>query len=104
MASITCPECKKHMSVFEVVCFNCGFIMTDEERDRQLKELEKQRYEDSLKENSPPKGVLKHPREHKLEKKLNTISLGFFKIGWAEMVVPLIIILLIIMVILLMFM
>ena len=104
MASITCPKCRKHMSVFEVVCFNCGFTMTDEERDRQLKELEKQRHEDSLKGSSPPQGALKHPREHKLEKKINTISLGFFKIGWAEMVVPLIIMLLLVIVAILMFM
>lgn len=103
MGPITCPECKKHMSVFEVVCFHCGFIMTDEERDRQLKELEKQRHEDSLKGSSPPEGTLKHPRDHKVEKKINAISLGFFKIGWAEMVVPLIIILLIFIVVIIMF-
>jgi len=65
--------------------------MTDEERDRQLKELEKQRQEDSLKGSSYRKEHLKHPRDHKVEKKINTISLGFFKIGWAEMVVPLIV-------------
>jgi hypothetical protein len=78
--------------------------MIDEERDRQLKELEKQRQEDSLIGSFPLEGALKHPRDHKVEKKINTISLGFFKIGWAEMVVPLIVILLMVVVAIIMFM
>jgi len=104
MVSITCPKCKKRMSVFDVVCFHCGFIMTDEERDRQLKELEKQEREASLKGSSAPERALKHPRAHKIEKRINTISLGLFKIGWTEMVVPFIIFLLIIILVLIMFM
>jgi len=103
MTSVSCPKCKKHMSVFDVVCFHCGFIMTDEERDRQLKEQENQRQEDELRERSPKPETFKHPREHKMSWKINTISFGLFKLGWDELVVPLIIVLLIMIVAMIMF-
>lgn len=103
MGPIICPACQKHMSVFEVACFHCGFIMTDDERDRQLIELEKQRQQESLKWNSPHAGELKNHRNYLIEKKINAISIGFFKTGWVEMVVPLIIILLIFIVVIIMF-
>lgn len=103
MTSVSCPKCKKHMSVFEVACFHCGCIMTDEERDRQLEEQEKQRQEDELRERSPKPEALKHPREHKMSRKINTISFDFFKLGWDELVVPLIIVLLIMIVAMIMF-
>ena len=102
MASITCPKCKKRISEFDLVCFSCGYTITEAERERQLMELEKQRSNDSLKGSSLRESALKHQKKQKRLKKLNRISFGFFKIGWAEIVVPLVIILLILIVIILM--
>ena len=102
MASLTCPNCKKHISVFDVKCFSCGFLITDEERNRQVKELEKQMSDDSLIGKSPEESALKHQKHLKIIKKLNRISFGFFKIGWAEMVVPSVIVILIIIVMVIM--
>jgi len=98
MTSITCPNCKKHISVFDLKCFSCGFTITEEERDSQVKELEKQKSDDSLKGSSPDEIALKHLQM----KKLDRISFRLFKIGWADLVVPSIIVMLILLVIVLM--
>jgi len=102
MASLTCPNCKKHISVFDLTCFSCGFTITVEERDSQLKELEKQMNDDSLKGSSPQEKALKHQKEQKILKKLNRFSFGLFKFGWGEVVVPTIIVVILIIVIVLM--
>jgi len=91
------------MSVFEVACFSCGFIMTDEERDRQLKELEKQREKDLSKGSSSSDGDLIHPWEHQLAKKMNTISLSIFNKSVGVLIVPVIIILLLMLAVILFF-
>lgn len=94
MNPITCPKCKKHMSVFEVACFSCGFIMTDEERDRQLKELEKLREQDSSKGSSTSAGDLIHPWEQKVARKINAISLNIFNKSVGVLIVPIVVIVL----------
>lgn len=102
MASITCPKCKKRISEFDLVCFSCGCTITEEERARQLMELEKQRSTDSLKGSSVKERALKHQKKQRMLIKLNRISFGFFRIGWAGLIVPLLIVLLILIVIVLM--
>lgn len=101
MTSLTCPNCKKHISIFDLKCFSCGFTITEEERDRQVKELEMQRSDDSMKRNSPNKIALKRLHMQKFLKKLDRISFRLFKIGWADLVVPSIIFILILLVIVL---
>ena len=102
MASLTCPNCKKHISAFDLTCFSCGFTITAEERDKQLKGLEMRMSDGFSKGGSPRERALKHQKEQKLLKKMNRFSFGFFKFGWAEIVVPTVIVLLIIIVIVLM--
>jgi len=102
MTSITCPKCRSHISEWDVICLNCGFSITPEEREKLVKEQEKQSSHHTLIGNSHHEGVLKHQHEHKIQKKLNKISLGFFNVGWAEMAVPFILIMLIIIVAILM--
>jgi uncharacterized Zn finger protein (UPF0148 family) len=94
MTAITCPKCKKRMSVFEVSCFSCGFTMTDEERDRQLKEQEKERELDSLKSSSSIDDSLKHSRDQKVVRLVNKFSFGYFNRGLGELVVPIVVIVL----------
>ena len=96
MTSIICPKCKSHISEYDLICLNCGYSITQEEREKLVKEvLDSQ---ESVEENAAHQQALKHQHELKIEKKLNKVSLGFFKVGFAEMVVPLVIILLIIIV------
>lgn len=102
MTSITCPNCKKHISIFDLKCFSCGFTITEEERGSQVKEMEKQKSDDSLKGSSPDEIALKHLQMQKFLKKLDRISFRLFKIGWADLVVPSIIVMLILLVIVLM--
>lgn len=86
-----------------MICLNCAYTITEEVREKLLKEQEKQSSHDSLEDSSAQKWVLKQQKEHKFQKKLNKISLGFFKVGFTEMIVPLLIIILIIIIIILMF-
>jgi len=102
MKSITCPKCRSHISEWDVICLNCGFTITPEERELLVKEQEKQSSDDSFIGSSPHVRVLKHQHSHKIQKKLNEISFGLFKVGWAELSVPIIIFLLIIIFIILM--
>jgi tRNA(Ile2) C34 agmatinyltransferase TiaS len=102
MSSIACPKCGKRIGMFELVCFSCGYAITEEERERQLKELEKQLSDDSLKSISPQERVLKHLKKLRILQRLNRMSVGLFKMGWGEIVVPSIIIVLIVIVIVLM--
>jgi len=100
MTSITCPKCKNHLSDWDVICLNCGFSITPEEREKLVKEHEMQHAHDSL--YRIHKKDLKHERRHRLQKRLNSVSLNFFKLGWTEMVVPFSIFALILIVIVLM--
>ena len=101
MASIICPECKNHVSEYDLACLICGHTITEEEREKLIKEMHQAKA--AVKDHSAKEKAQKHLQELKLEKKLNKFSLGLFKIGFAEIIVPLFIILLIIVVIAVMF-
>lgn len=103
MTSIICPECKSHISEYDLICLNCGYTVTQEEREKLVKEQEELTSKKLLEKGSTHQEELKHHQEFKLEKKLNKLSVGFFKVGFAEMIVPLFIILVIIIVIAIMF-
>ncbi|MBV5312808.1 MAG: hypothetical protein JZU47_05895 [Prolixibacteraceae bacterium] len=100
MTSITCPKCKSHLSDWDVICLNCGFSITPEEREKLVKEHEMQHAQHANEHNHEKE--LKHEKEYHFQKMLNSISLNFFKIGWTEMVVPFSIFVLILIVIVLM--
>lgn len=103
MTSIICPKCKSHITDFDMSCLNCGYKITEEEREKLVKEREELKSKKLLEKGSTHQEELKHHQEYKLEKKLNKLSVGFFKVGFAEMIVPLFIILVIIIVIAIMF-
>jgi len=103
MTSIICPKCKSHITEYDLSCLNCGYTVTQEEREKLVKEREELKSKKLSEKGSAHQEELKHHQEYKLEKKLNKLSLGFFKVGFAEMLVPLFIILLIIIVIAIMF-
>jgi len=93
MNTIICPNCKFHNTEFDLTCFKCGHAFSPEERDQQAKEYEMLLLRDSHKSSG------EHHHEHKVEKKLNLISFGIFKVGFAEILVPIITFLLIIIVV-----
>lgn len=101
MTSIICPNCKSRVTDFDLCCVNCGYKVTQEEREKLVDEMLKAHPPDE--HHSAEERARKHLQEHKLEKNLNKFSLGLFKVGFAEMIVPLFIILLIIIVIAVMF-
>ena len=101
MTSIICPNCKSRVTDFDLCCVNCGYKVTQEEREKLVDEMLKAHTPDE--DHSAEERARKHLQEHKLEKKLNKFSLGLFKVGFAEMIVPLFIILVIIIVIAVMF-
>ena len=103
MTSIICPECKSHITEFDLSCLNCGYTITQEEREKLVKEREELKSKKLIEKGSTHQEELKHHQEYLLEKRLNKLSLGFFKVGFAEMIVPLFIILVIIVVIATMF-
>ena len=102
MTSVTCPKCKSHISEFDLVCLNCGFTVTPEIREELVIEREQQLAREAEKQRLAHEENLKRQHRHPVLKYLNQFSLKLFKIGWAEMVVPVIIILLIIITIVLM--
>jgi len=103
MTSIICPRCKSHITEYDLSCLNCGYTITQEEREKLVKEREDLKSKKSLENRSAHQEELKHHQEFKLEKNLNKLSVGFFKVGFAEMIVPLFVILMIIIVIAIMF-
>jgi len=40
MTSISCPNCKSHISEWDVICLKCGYSVTPEERELFVKEQE----------------------------------------------------------------
>ena len=102
MTSIICPKCKSHITMWELNCLNCGLAITEELREKLIKEQQKQNSAPSFKESSPKEEALKRHKKYVFQKRLNKFSLGLFKIGFAEMVVPLSIVALVIIVIILM--
>jgi len=101
MTSIICPNCKSRVTEFDLSCVNCGYTVTQEERKKLIDEMIKAQA--PAEDLSAEEKAHKLLQEHKLEKKLNKFSVGLFKVGFAEMIVPLLIILLIIIVIAVMF-
>ncbi|MBA4409058.1 MAG: hypothetical protein C0397_06510 [Odoribacter sp.] len=95
MTSIICPKCGNHISEWDLVCLNCDFVITPEERVRLKTEHEKLISRDSNGKDH----IHVRPRKHPIQRKLNTISFGVFKVGWPEMVVPVIAVVLIALVI-----
>ena len=98
MSTIICPNCKFQNTEFDLKCFKCGHAFSPEEREMLLKENEMKHIHDSHKSSG------EHPHEHKVQRKLNLISFGIFKVGFAEILVPIITFLLIIIVVFLMLM
>ena len=39
MTSIICPKCKSHISEYDLICLNCGYSITQEEREVLVKEV-----------------------------------------------------------------
>ena len=103
MTSIVCPKCKSHISEWDVDCLNCGLSITDELRKQLIDEQQNQRSTQRLQDIPSRVKALKPDRKYKLQKALNTYTFGFFKTGFAEIVVPILIVLLVIAVIALMF-
>ncbi len=101
MTSIICPNCKSRVTDFDLCCVNCGYKVTQEEREKLIDEMIKAQASDE--DRLVEERAHKHLQEIKLEKKLNKFSLGLFKVGFAEMIVPVVIILVIIIVIAVMF-
>jgi len=101
MTSIICPNCKSRVTDFDMSCVNCGYTVTEEEREKLIDEMLKAQA--PAEDHSAEERARKLLQEHKLEKKLNKFSVGLFKVGFAEMMVPLFIILVIIIVITIMF-
>ena len=46
MASIICPECKNHVSEYDLACLICGHTITEEEREKLIKEFVKREEND----------------------------------------------------------
>ena len=104
MTSIICPKCKSHISEWDVNCLNCGLTITEEIREKQIKEQQKHSTSDSSEDNSPQVKAMKQDKKYKFQKTLNVFSFGLFKTGFAEIVVPILIVVLIVIVIALMLM
>ena len=99
MTSIACPKCGKHITEYDVICLNCNFVITPEIRAKLLKEREERIL---LEADLARRRVPNRHKEHKLQRKLNRITLRLFGIGWAKLVVPFIIFILLLIVFLLM--
>jgi hypothetical protein len=95
MTTLICPKCGKHITDWDLACLNCDYVITPEERVRLQTEHEK-----LISSYSVGKEQF-HARswEHPIHRKLNRISFGLFRVGWPEMVVPLITVLLIVLMI-----
>ena len=97
MSTFICPNCKFHNTDFDLVCFKCGHVFTPEEREQLAKEHE------MYLQHDVHKTFGEHHHEHKVQKKLTQLSFGIFKVGFAEMLVPVIIVLVLIIFAFLMF-
>jgi hypothetical protein len=95
MTSLICPKCGKHITDWDLACFYCDYIITAEDRVRFKAEHEKIITRDSARKEHFHARSGKHP----IQRKLNRISFGVFKLGWSEMVVPVIAVLLIVLLI-----
>jgi|APDOM4702015159_1054818.scaffolds.fasta_scaffold149363_1 hypothetical protein len=92
MSSIICPKCGKHITDWDLACINCGYPITQEERIRLKTEHEKLIARDTFGKEHFHARSLNHP----IQRKLNRISFNIFRVGWPEMVVPLVAVLLIV--------
>lgn len=88
MTSIICPNCKSHISEWDLNCLNCGMTITEELREKLVRKMQEQRASESSKEASLQEKALKLRRKFTFQRKLNRISLRLFKTGFAEVVVP----------------
>jgi len=88
MSTVICPNCKYHNTEFDLNCFKCGHAFSPEEREKLVKENEMRHFHDSHKSSG------EHHHEYKVQRKLNLISFGIFKVGFAEILVPIIAVLL----------
>lgn len=102
MTSLTCPKCRSHISEFDLNCINCGYSISQEEREKLKMEEEKQRSRKALEKIQAKESLLKQENEFKILKRLNAVSLGLFKVGWTEMVMPFVIVVIVIIVLVLM--
>lgn len=87
MAAIICPNCKSHISDWDLNCLNCGMTITNELRKKLVEEAEKREVREPA-EESPHEKALKLHSKFKLQRKLNQMSLRLFKRGFGEIVVP----------------
>jgi len=66
MTSIICPNCKSRVTDFDLCCVNCGYKVTQEEREKLVDEMLKAHTPDE--DHSAEERARKHLQEHKLEK------------------------------------
>lgn len=99
MTTIICPNCKSHISEWDLNCLNCGMTITEELREKLVGEMERKQASESAEEDSFRENVLKRHRKFQLQRKLNRLSLRLFKTGFSEIVVPFFIVILILVVI-----
>lgn len=94
MTAIICPNCKSHISDWDLNCLNCGMTITEELREKLIRESEAQQADESAEELLQEKAVKMH-RKFQLQRKLNRLSLRLFKTGFAGLVVPFLVVVLI---------
>ena len=99
MTAIICPNCKSHISEWDLNCLNCGMTIGEDLREKLIRETQEQRVPESSEEISSREKALKLHRKYKLQRKLNRLSLRLFKTGFSEVVVPFFIVILILVII-----
>lgn len=76
MTSILCPKCKSHISDFDLVCLNCGYTITPEEREQLVKEREELLARKAEAKRAAHEEEMKLKHKHRIQKKLDRLSFG----------------------------
>jgi uncharacterized Zn finger protein (UPF0148 family) len=81
MTSISCPNCKSHISEWDVICLKCGYSVTPEERELLVKEQEAILARQAEQERQAHEAEMKLKHRHRLQKRFDRFTVGTFGIS-----------------------
>lgn len=80
MTAITCPNCKGHISEWDVICLKCGHSVTPEERERLVKEQEAELAHETQAMHEAHEAEMKLKHRHRLQKRFDRFTVRMFGI------------------------
>ena len=81
MTAITCPNCKGHISEWDVICLKCGHTVTPEEREKLVKEPEALLAHQNELRHEEHEAEIKLKHRHRLQKRFDRFTVGTFGVS-----------------------